>query len=91
MTTDNSDDELLTLTQAATLLGTSYSVVYQQVRWGLSLRYSHQQPVHAAYIRGGAISHRGIESLSREKVPSWQAKEANRITQMRRQSIADRR
>ena len=34
MTTDNSDDELLTLPQAATLLGTSYSVVYQQVRWG---------------------------------------------------------
>jgi len=28
------DDELLTLTQAATLLGITYTKVYQQVRWG---------------------------------------------------------
>jgi len=56
------DDELLTLTQAAILLGTSYTKVYQQVRWG----YLRAAVINNRYLlRTSEVERFRAEGLSR--------------------------
>jgi len=83
MTTGNSDDELLTLSQAATALRISRSAAYQQVQWG----FLRAALINNRYmLRTSEVERSRTEGLGRRRAraPSWQAKEADRITLTRR-------